>query len=258
MLNEMKIEISLEEPLEKSAARYFERSKKSKRKLEGAKKALLLTKEMLLRTEKTTKQKAAVKPKPKSEWYEKFRWFFSSKNKLVILGRDATTNEIIIKKHTEKHDIVFHAETAKSPFCVVKLYGNPLDEDTKLEAAIATAAYSSAWKAGLTSSDVFMVKPEQVSKKAPSGEYLTKGAFMIYGKKEFITVQIELAIGVTKEGKIMCAPISAVQAHCDKYKLLVPGREKSSAIAKKLQKILGYDWLDDIIRALPAGGCELR
>jgi len=42
------------------------------------------------------------------EWYEKFRWFISSDDFLILGGRDATSNEIVIKKHTEKNDLVFH------------------------------------------------------------------------------------------------------------------------------------------------------
>jgi hypothetical protein len=36
------------------------------------------------------------------------------------------------------------------------------------------------------------------------------------------------------------------------------GREKSSALAKKIQKKLGGGEIDDIIRMLPAGGGELK
>ncbi len=35
------------------------------------------------------------------EWFEKFRWFVSSDGFLVVAGKDAVSNEVLIKKHTE-------------------------------------------------------------------------------------------------------------------------------------------------------------
>ena len=48
------------------------------------------------------RRKKTEKKNRKQEWYEKFHWFFSSEDFLCIGGKDATSNEIIIKKHTEK------------------------------------------------------------------------------------------------------------------------------------------------------------
>ena len=56
----------------------------------------------------------------KREWYEKFRWFISSEGFLVIGGRDATSNEIVIKKHADKNDLVFHTDIKGSPFHLSK------------------------------------------------------------------------------------------------------------------------------------------
>lgn len=35
----------------------------------------------------------------KSAWYERFNWFISSENYLVISGRDAQQNELIVKRY---------------------------------------------------------------------------------------------------------------------------------------------------------------
>jgi len=35
-------------------------------------------------------------------WFEKFHWFFTSENYLVISGKDAHQNEIIVKKYMDK------------------------------------------------------------------------------------------------------------------------------------------------------------
>jgi predicted ribosome quality control (RQC) complex YloA/Tae2 family protein len=252
----MKIRIDINKSMEKNAAVYFEKSKKAKKKIEGAKEAL---EKSLKKLEKLKKEKPKEKQKKKKtskkEWYEKFRWFISSEGFLCIGGRDATTNEIIIKKYTDSNDLVFHTDIAGSPFFVVKTEGKKPGDKTLKETAQAAASFSRAWKLGLGNADVFYVKPEQVTKKAKAGEYLTKGAFMIYGKKSYIKSDIRLAVGISKE-KIIAGPVNAVKKNTEKFIIIEQGNEKTSSIAKKIQKKIGGD-LDDIIRALPAGGCKI-
>ena len=255
----MRIKLDTTKSLEQNAGIFFEKSKKAKKKLKGAKIALENTVKKL---EKAKKQQikeikqVKQKQKIKKEWYEKFRWFVSSEGFLCIGGRDAATNEILIKKHTEKDDIVFHTSMSGSPFFVVKTQGKKPGEPTLNEAAQATASYSKAWKLGLSLQEVFYISPEQVSKKAKPGEYIARGTFMIYGKKNLLTTSIKLAIGI-KNNKIIGGPIEAIKANADKFIIITQGREKASAIAKKIQKKLGVGELDEIIRMLPSGGCEV-
>ena len=42
----------------------------------------------------------------KQEWYEKFRWFFTTGGRLAIGGRDAQTNAALIARHLEDKDTV--------------------------------------------------------------------------------------------------------------------------------------------------------
>ena len=258
----VRIKLFVGKTIEENAGIYFERIKKFKGKLDGAKNALVQSKVKLkeLETRKIAEEKSKYSQhtKPlKKEWYEKFRWFRSSEGFLVIGGRDASTNDILIKKFTENNDIVFHTEMAGSPFFVVKSDNKPIGKQTIQETADATASFSKAWKLGLSSTEVYNVNPEQVSKKAPTGEYITKGAFMIYGKKNNIDNSINLAVGMNDEGKIFCAPLSAVKANSKAYMEILHGDKKPSEIAKMLQKIIGGS-LDDIIRALPSGGCKIK
>lgn len=255
-----KLNLEINKTVEENAEVYFNKAKKMKKKLEGAVGALEKSEKQLLRLMKQKikeEEKVEVNVKArKKEWYEKFRWFISSEGFLVIGGRDATSNEIVIKKHTEKNDIVFHTDMAGSPFFVVKAENKKVPEKTLNEVSDATCSYSRAWKLGLGTSSVFYVTPDQVSKKAQSGEYMQKGAFMIYGKVNYIDNKINLAIG-NYEGKIMGGPISAVKKNCEKFVEIKVGRKKTSEVAKKIQKKIGGD-LDEIIRALPAGGCEIK
>ncbi len=253
-----KLVLDLTKNIDENAAAYFEKAKKIRKKIEGAENALKenLKKLHELGTKKEKlimqKQKQERLKERKQDWYEKFRWFISSEGFLVIGGRDATSNEIVVKKHTESNDLVFHTDMAGSPFFVVKSEGKQIGEKTREEVADATCTFSRAWKLGLQTTSVFYVAPEQVSKKTKAGEYMGKGAFMIYGKTNYINNKVNLAIGITKNQQIMAGPIDAVKTNCEKYVVLIQGDEKSSSVAKYIQhKINGS--IDEIIRALPSG-----
>ena len=262
----MDLEINLTKSIEENASRYFELSKKSKKKLQGAKKALEESRKKLAllqqqeakfwEEERKKEEVRKLKQERKREWYEKFHWFISSEGFLCVGGKDATSNEIIIKKHLEKEDLVFHTESPGSPFFLIKK-GIGAGTATKQEAAQAVAIYSKAWKFGLTATEVFAIKPEQVSKEAMSGEYMQKGSFMIYGKKEFFHPAVSGAIGI-KEGKIIGGPVNAIQPSAEKYVRIIPGEAKKSDIAKKIKYKLGGGELDDIIAFLPAGGVQIE
>ncbi len=259
----VKIELLLDKTLEQNASLYFDKSKKLRKKVEGARKAVLVYEKKLEQLEKkkakekeTYDQQVDAAP-AKKEWYEKFRWFFSSEGFLVIGGRDATTNEIIIKKHTDNNDIVFHTDLAGSPFFVVKSEGKDIGESTLKETADATVTFSRVFKLGQSNSPVFWVKPDQVSKEAQSGEYLTKGAFMIRGKTNYVDNTIDLAVGRIDSGQLMAAPLSCVKKHCKNFLILKQGDKKTSEIAKKIKAKLGGH-LDDIVRILPSGGIDIK
>ncbi|RMF55014.1 DUF814 domain-containing protein [Candidatus Woesearchaeota archaeon] len=257
----MEITLDLNKSIEENASSYFEKAKKAKKKLLGAQEAAEQTRKRIEQLErKKEKELAAIKKesvrKREKKWYEKFRWFHSSEGFLVIGGRDATTNEIIIKKHTNDDDIVFHTDMAGSPFFVVKTVGKKVGEATLKEAAQATASYSRAWKLGLGTSDVFYVKPSQVTKEAKAGEFMPKGAFMIKGKTTYIRPEIKLAIG-EKNGEIIGGPVDSIKKQTKNFVVIVQGAKKPSEVAKKIRAKLGGD-IDEIIRMLPAGGCEIE
>jgi len=255
--------LDLKKSIEENASDYFEKAKKMKKKIKGAEEALQdsIKKQDL----EAKKEKLALEEKEnkvverKKEWYEKFRWFKSSDGFLVIGGRDATSNEIVIKKYTDADDLVLHTDMAGSPFFVIKSESKKIPTSTIKEAADATCTFSRVWKLGLQTTEVLYVKPEQVSKKTKAGEYMGKGAFMIYGKTNYIDNKVNLAVGITKNKAIMSGPTEAIKKNCEKYLVLKQGTEKVSSFAKKINYKLGKGLsLDEIIRALPAGNFKLN
>lgn len=93
-------------------------------------------------------------------WFEKFHWFISSDNFLVVAGRDAQQNELLVKRYIRPGDIYVHAEIQGAASVVVRnrLLQTPLCSDgsrevivppprTLNEAGIMAICFSSAWEA---------------------------------------------------------------------------------------------------------------
>ncbi len=212
----------------------------------------------------TARVKAIPLARTKKEWYEKFRWFFTTGGKLAIGGRDAQSNTTLIRRHLQDGDTVYHADLFGSPFFILK-GGLQQTEGEVREVAKATVTFSSAWKTGLGAADAYWVTPEQVSAAGPSGEYLAHGSFAIKGKKNFVTKNtVEVAVGIDQAGRIVSGPEEAVMKVARGHVTLVPSREKPSDTAKKvLHELKPYVdaevslGVDDVMRMLPAGGGKI-
>ena len=219
---------------------------------------------------KVTRRKRVLRER---KWFEKFRWFVTSEGKLVIGGKDANTNEILIKKYLEKDDLVFHSDFYGSPFVILKKGVEASDKEI-YESAIFTASYSRAWRDKIYALDVYYVHPDQISKKTPSGEYLKKGSFMVYGKKNFIRkIPLQLWIGIEKNNEnIFIGPSTAAKTHCIKSLLfsIRPGDKSKKEIAdliiriikeKELmmidEEIIDY-YVNDLIMRLPPGKSSIE
>jgi predicted ribosome quality control (RQC) complex YloA/Tae2 family protein len=243
-IDNLTFEIDPNKTIQQNAAIYFEKAKKAKKKLEKLKKVIKIKGE--IKVEKREHPK-------KREWYDKFRWFISSDGFLIVAGKDAKTNEQLIRKYMKDDDLVFHADITGSPFALIKK-GKNAPKQTIEEAAMFTACYSKAWKVGLASMDVYYVNPEQVSKKAPAGEYIPKGAFMIYGKKNWKRrVELKLAIGV-KDREIVYGPEIAVRKKTKRFVTIVPGEKNVKELKEEIEKKLGASIsLEELQRIVPYG-----
>ena len=250
-----------------NAEKAYDENKKLKSKLTGAKKSIDKTLDEIKRIEKKKEiEKEKLEDKPKKEkifWFERFRWFISSNGNLIIGGKDAKTNDLIVKKYLKEGDRYSHADVQGAPSIIIKrkdALGNILDinEKTLEEACIFASSFSKAWKQ-FAEAQAYWVLPEQVSKTAQSGEFIPRGAFIIRGKRNYNSCKLELAIGeIEIDGvkKVMCGPISAVVIHSSKYLIFEPGDIKKTDIVKKIAK--AFDVNTDVIdRVLPAGGATI-
>lgn len=53
-------------------------------------------------------------------WFERFLWFITSENFLVIGGKDAHQNELLVKKYMDKGDLFLHCELHGAAVCILK------------------------------------------------------------------------------------------------------------------------------------------
>ncbi|MGB9837950.1 ribosome rescue protein RqcH [Methanothermobacter sp.] len=244
---------------------YYEKAKKSKRKIKGLLQAMEKTEKEIERVEKRRDDALRnimvpqKRVKRKLRWFEKFRWFISSDDFLVIGGRDAGTNEMVVKRHMDPRDIYLHSDIHGAPSVVIKSEGREVPETTIQEAAVFAASFSSAWARGFTSLDVYWVRPEQVSKTPRSGEFVARGAFIIRGPRNYIRgVPLKVAVGVVDHDgeRVMCGPPSAVKKRTESFVVLKPGYTKKEALAKAIKAKVDPEnlfQLEDFVRVLPPG-----
>jgi len=262
-----KIEIDLDfrKSVSENADQKYDESKKIQEKLKGALEAVEQTTHELA----TIKDVDVVEKKKKVThekqwWFERFRWFISTEGNLVVAGRDASSNDTVVKKYLSEGDRYAHADIHGAPSCIIKSKGVhdeqlPISEKTLEEACMFAVSYSRAWNQ-FGEASAYWVLPEQVSKTPESGEFVPKGAFMIRGKRNYCRCKLEVAVGLIPLGnaeKLMGGPLTAVSTRAVKgYAILTPGTMKKSMIAQKLAKAFQVS-TDVVEKVLPPGNCTI-
>ncbi|RIA97467.1 hypothetical protein C1645_686756 [Glomus cerebriforme] len=185
-----------------NARKYYDIKKQSSTKqvktLAAADKAFKSAEQKIKQDLKETKITASINKIRKPFWFEKFVWFISSENYLVIAGHDMQQNELLVKRYLRKGDLYVHAELHGAASVVIKNpnEGQQIPPSTLFQAGVMSVCQSKAWEAKIITS-AYWVHAEQVSKTAPTGEYLTTGSFMIRGKKNFLPpVQLVYGFGL--------------------------------------------------------------
>lgn len=187
---ELMVELDLDLTAQANARKYFVQKKsaavKERKTVESGGVALKSAEKKTKQALKEMSKIATINKARKVYWFEKFFWFISSENILVIGGKDAQQNELLVKRYMKPNDVYVHADLHGASTIVVKNPSSaPVPPKTLNEAGQFAVCFSAAWDSKVLTA-AYWVKPEQVSKTAPSGEYLTVGSFMIRGKKNFL------------------------------------------------------------------------
>ncbi|XP_046459806.1 nuclear export mediator factor NEMF-like isoform X2 [Daphnia pulex] len=185
------VDIDLDLTAFANARKYFgekkNASKKEQKTIESSHKAFKSAEKKAKQTLKESAAIATIRKARKVLWFEKFYWFISSDNYIVVGGRDRQQNELLVKRYLKAGDIYVHADLHGASSVIVKNVSasNRIPPRTLQEAGLMAVGYSAAWEAKVMTT-AWWVESSQVSKTAPSGEYLTTGSFMIRGKKNFL------------------------------------------------------------------------
>ncbi|CAG5004313.1 unnamed protein product [Parnassius apollo] len=219
-LKPMLVDIDLSLTAFANARRYYDQkrsaAKKQQKTLESADKALKSAERKTKQTLKEVQTISSISKARKTYWFEKFYWFISSDNFLVIAGRDQQQNELVVKRHLRAGDVYVHAELSGAASVVVKSAARgPVPPRTLAEAGLAAVGYSVAWEAKVLTR-AWWVHAHQVSKSAPTGEYLTTGSFMIRGKKNYLLPE-QLQFGFSFMFRL---EDSCIERHRDERKCL--------------------------------------
>jgi len=252
-LDNTKILIDKSKSLQANASSYFDKSKEMDRKAE--------------RTREVIASKPVSKPKKKIiknknvEWFERFRWFITTEREIAVAGKDARTNEQVVKKYLKANDRYAHADIHGAPSVVVKnVNGVQPSESSMLEACNFSLSYSKAWGARVSGGHSFWVDNDKVSKTPNTGEFLAKGSFVIRGKRNWNrNLELNVAIGLTtydENPKFMGGPISSIEKHCEKYVIFRPGFTERKIVIRKLSEAFSAE-STDIEKLLPSGGFDL-
>lgn len=239
------IHINYRDTINSYVQNIYQKIKKLETKLQRAKEERTKTLKQLYELKEILEKELALDEwiikEPKREWYHGFRWFFTSNGFLVVAGRDAQTNEILLKKYATSKDVILHADIPGGAVVILRNSIKASDQDL-FEAAIYAASYSKAWLYGYSAIDVFTTTLENISFTPPSGTYLKRGSFIVRRRlKELKNVPLHLAIGlkITIEkpfiyATILSAPPQAIERLCDFYIKIRPGAEDKNSIASKI------------------------
>ncbi|MFB6121233.1 MAG: ribosome rescue protein RqcH [Halobacteriaceae archaeon] len=261
------IDLDPEAGVEKNADFYYTEAKRIEEKKAGAEEAVAETRAELERLQEKREEWAAedveeeaeeepenvdwtaresVPIRKQEQWFERFRWFRTEDDFLVIGGRNADQNEEIVEKYMDPYDRFFHAQAHGGPVTVLKTSA-PSEPSRDIEvpqqsleqAAQFAVTYSSVWKEGKYSGDVYMVDPEQVSKTPESGEYLETGGFAVRGERTYFEdtpVGCLVGLACEPETRVLGGPPAAIEGRVEAAVEVEPGRYAQGDVAKRVYR----------------------
>lgn len=272
VIQDEKIKINTKASLQSIASILFNEAKKQSGAISSIEEIKDKTEKKLEKVQNKTeseKDSILVSEIRKKNWYERYRWFFTSDGLLVIGGRDAASNSAVVRKHLGKNDKIFHGDIFGSPFFILKDAQNAPDTSMN-EVAHATVCFSRAWREGMYGVSAYWVNPEQVKKSAPSGQFLPKGSFTIEGQRNFIKAgNLRLSVGIIPQEDdyvLTCGPSETIKKNSICYAIIEPYGSEMADAAKKIrlefskmeEAITKKISIDDFVRVLPAGQSQIK
>ena len=293
-----KVTLESSKTVHQNAQRYFEEARTQKNKAKGAQEALEKTERSRKNAEKKAAKEAASgrlkgRKRARRFWFEKYRWAIVSGGHLLIGGKDAKGNDVLVRKHLTTSDLYFHADLHGAPSCSLKLkdglvpsnsqqgivpegvaslqisqtLGEGLEDARELEDSVISEAaqisvcWSRAWGSGGAAATAFHARSSQVSKTTETGESLARGSFVVRGERSWHRdTPLEIAVGLAVVNGVPL-PVSGVpkiiSEMCERWARIVPGIEKKDSVANRISKSTGLAQ-EDVLSCLPPGGCSVE
>ncbi len=264
------IAVAVDDGVEHNANRLYQEAKSVEEKIEGAREAMAETEAELDELDSSEESPSAppsadspsdwlsmrsIPVRQPEHWYERFRWFHTSDGFLVIGGRNAKQNEELVKKYAEPYDRAFHTQAHGGPVTLLKATdpseaGREVDfpESSLTQAAQFAVSYSSVWKDGHFAGDVYLVRPEQLTKEAESGESVAAGGFVVRGEREYYNdTPVGVRVGLTcePETRVIGGPPAAIEPHVVTSVAVEPGRYAQADVAKRIYRSFREQFTDE-------------
>src|SRR3989344_4712588 len=186
--------------------------------------------------------------------YQKYRWFYTSSEKLVIGGKNAEQNEALLRKlkSVEEELIIMHSAEPGSPFSAILSPINSVNSSDMQECAIFTASFSRAWRQEKKKINVDIFHLSSLYK-------LISMKTGTWGVKNIIKrVSAPLSLVLTRQkGKLRAVPDNSLKSSAPLLKIS-PGKTDKIHFVSQIQALLNNKFSkEEILAALPPGGLKI-
>ena len=163
---EHEVELDIDLTAQANARKYYDKKKsaalKEQKTLQAHSGAIKSAEKKTKATLRDVAVSANISKARKTYWFEKFYWFISSENYLVIAGRDGQQNEMLVKRYMTQPDIYVHADLHGAGSVIIKNpTGGQVPPKTLNEAGQMAVCYSAAWDSKVVTS-AYWVESSQV------------------------------------------------------------------------------------------------
>ncbi len=271
------IEVDLYKSVQMNADDQYSAAKKAKARQDGAATALAEAKARVQAVEDKGLDGFGAAPQKtvrvsRHFWFENYRWTLTPSGLIAVGGRNAAQNDMVVKKYLREGDRYVHADIHGAPSVVVRpADGAPRDmtDEDMLAAGQFAVCSSRAWRQ-FGAATAYWVTPAQVNKTPRSGEFVPKGAWIIHGKRTFLTdLPVEWMVGMvrlTPDGtplrpgeehertftKLAGGPPACIKPFAEDALRLVPGDMEPAEASQMLAERYNVD-IEDAQAALPPG-----
>jgi len=145
------------------------------------------------------KLKQTIRQVRQNWWFEKYFWFISSENYLVVAGHDPQQTEHIFARYLGPSDVFVQADVQGARTCFIRNpSGGPVPPATLREAGTMSLCHSQAWDKRVVIS-AWSVPAKQVIRGGPppkKGDFVLVDGFYVQGQREFMP-PLALEMGIT-------------------------------------------------------------